>query len=200
MNRLISQVANELWVCEKQKVRRWEGDIQSYKDTQRARVLKGKYNIELQDDLFLPPSLSIAPPPYSLPLASLSLSPPCHLGYTTFPNVWRERSHASKSRRSLVVRTRIIRSVLPLVAEPLQKVIADIDGSTTDVAVIWADRNTSPGKLDVKDTDKARITSGSNRLQNASVGVRSMLVIVRARRDCPRGCEDLLLPMTSTVD
>ena len=39
--RLISQVANEIWVCEKQTARRWEGDIQSYKDKLRARVLKG---------------------------------------------------------------------------------------------------------------------------------------------------------------
>ena len=66
------------------------------------------------------------------------------------------------------------------------KFIADIDESTRDVAVIWADRNTSPGKLDVKDTDKARIASGSNRLQNASV-LRSMLVIVSgALRLCQR--------------
>ena len=40
--RLISEVANEIWVCEKQPVRRWEGDIPSYKNTLRARVLKGK--------------------------------------------------------------------------------------------------------------------------------------------------------------
>ena len=39
MNRLISQVANEFWVCEKQTVRRWEGDIQSYKDASNHNSL-----------------------------------------------------------------------------------------------------------------------------------------------------------------
>lgn len=38
--RLISQVAQEIWVCEKQTVTKWPGTIQSYKDHLRKRILK----------------------------------------------------------------------------------------------------------------------------------------------------------------
>lgn len=38
--RLISQVANEIWVCEKQTVTKWRGTIQSYKEHLRKRILK----------------------------------------------------------------------------------------------------------------------------------------------------------------
>ncbi|XP_071452050.1 ATP-binding cassette sub-family F member 2 [Hetaerina americana] len=36
--RLISQVAEEIWVCEKGTVTKWEGDILSYKDHLKARI------------------------------------------------------------------------------------------------------------------------------------------------------------------
>jgi len=35
--RLISQVAEEIWVCDNQAITKWEGDIISYKDSLRAR-------------------------------------------------------------------------------------------------------------------------------------------------------------------
>jgi ATP-binding cassette, subfamily F, member 2 len=38
--RLISQVAEEIWVCDKKKVTKWEGDILTYKDTLRAQIAK----------------------------------------------------------------------------------------------------------------------------------------------------------------
>jgi len=37
--RLISQVAEEIWVCENQKVTKWEGDILSYKETLKSQIL-----------------------------------------------------------------------------------------------------------------------------------------------------------------
>ncbi|XP_006814553.1 ATP-binding cassette sub-family F member 2-like [Saccoglossus kowalevskii] len=40
--RLIGQVAKEIWVCQKQKVTKWKGDILGYKDNLRAKVLKAK--------------------------------------------------------------------------------------------------------------------------------------------------------------
>ena len=36
--RLISQVAEEIWVCDKKKVTKWEGDILTYKDTLRKNI------------------------------------------------------------------------------------------------------------------------------------------------------------------
>ena len=36
--RLISQVAEEIWVCDKKKVTKWEGDILTYKDTLRRQI------------------------------------------------------------------------------------------------------------------------------------------------------------------
>merc|ERR1711872_1182986 len=38
--RLIDQVAQEIWICEKQKVSKWEGDILSYKDHLKGKVMK----------------------------------------------------------------------------------------------------------------------------------------------------------------
>jgi len=38
--RLIDQVADEIWICEKQTVTKWEGDIISYKDHLKAKVMK----------------------------------------------------------------------------------------------------------------------------------------------------------------
>ncbi|CAG0881227.1 unnamed protein product [Cyprideis torosa] len=38
--RLISQVAEEIWICEKQRVTKWEGDIQAYKEHLRKKVMK----------------------------------------------------------------------------------------------------------------------------------------------------------------
>merc|ERR1712128_229976 len=38
--RLIDQVAKEIWICEKQTVTKWEGDIISYKDHLKAKVMK----------------------------------------------------------------------------------------------------------------------------------------------------------------
>merc|ERR1719277_839313 len=38
--RLIDQVANDIWICENQKVTKWEGDILSYKDHLKAKVMK----------------------------------------------------------------------------------------------------------------------------------------------------------------
>lgn len=42
--RLISQVAKEIWVCEKQTVTKWPGTIQSYKDHLRKRIMKDLEN------------------------------------------------------------------------------------------------------------------------------------------------------------
>ncbi|XP_072029313.1 ATP-binding cassette sub-family F member 2-like [Amphiura filiformis] len=38
--RLINQVAEEIWVCEKQCVTKWTGDILSYKETLKKKILK----------------------------------------------------------------------------------------------------------------------------------------------------------------
>lgn len=38
--RLIDQVADQIWICEKQKVTKWEGDILSYKDHLKSKVMK----------------------------------------------------------------------------------------------------------------------------------------------------------------
>jgi len=38
--RLIDQVADTIWICEKQTVTKWEGDILSYKDHLKAKVMK----------------------------------------------------------------------------------------------------------------------------------------------------------------
>ncbi|XP_067123843.1 ATP-binding cassette sub-family F member 2 [Centruroides vittatus] len=38
--RLISQVAEEIWVCEKQTITKWSGDIHSYKAHLRKRIMK----------------------------------------------------------------------------------------------------------------------------------------------------------------
>lgn len=38
--RLIDQVAEEIWICEKQTVTKWEGDILSYKNHLKAKVMK----------------------------------------------------------------------------------------------------------------------------------------------------------------
>merc|ERR1712025_530525 len=38
--RLIDQVADTIWICEKQTVTKWEGDIISYKDHLKAKVMK----------------------------------------------------------------------------------------------------------------------------------------------------------------
>jgi len=40
--RLINQVAEEIWVCEKRKVTPWKGDIISYKEALRQKMLKEK--------------------------------------------------------------------------------------------------------------------------------------------------------------
>jgi len=37
--RLISQVADQIWVCENQKVTKWEGDILTYKDSLKQQIL-----------------------------------------------------------------------------------------------------------------------------------------------------------------
>merc|ERR1719175_179176 len=38
--RLIDQVAEQIWICEKQTVTKWEGDIVSYKDHLKSKVMK----------------------------------------------------------------------------------------------------------------------------------------------------------------
>lgn len=38
--RLIDQVADQIWICEKETVTKWEGDILSYKDHLKAKVMK----------------------------------------------------------------------------------------------------------------------------------------------------------------
>jgi ATP-binding cassette subfamily F protein 2 len=38
--RLIDQVAKDIWICEKQKVTKWEGDIIGYKNHLKAKVMK----------------------------------------------------------------------------------------------------------------------------------------------------------------
>ena len=37
---IIIQVAEEIWVCEKQTVTKWTGDISSYKETLKKLILK----------------------------------------------------------------------------------------------------------------------------------------------------------------
>jgi ATP-binding cassette subfamily F protein 2 len=37
--RLISQVAEEIWVCEKEKVTKWDGDIMGYKEHLKKKIL-----------------------------------------------------------------------------------------------------------------------------------------------------------------
>ena len=34
------KVADEIWICEKQTVTKWEGDILSYKDHLKGKVMK----------------------------------------------------------------------------------------------------------------------------------------------------------------
>ena len=34
------QVANDIWICENQKVTKWEGDILGYKNHLKAKVMK----------------------------------------------------------------------------------------------------------------------------------------------------------------
>ncbi len=36
----LPQVAEEIWVCEKQTVKKWEGDILTYKDHLKSKVMK----------------------------------------------------------------------------------------------------------------------------------------------------------------
>jgi len=43
--RLISQVANEIWVCDKKKVAPWKGDIISYKKHLKGQVTKKRMNV-----------------------------------------------------------------------------------------------------------------------------------------------------------
>ena len=38
--RLIDQVVDKIWICENEKVTEWEGDILSYKDHLKAKVMK----------------------------------------------------------------------------------------------------------------------------------------------------------------
>lgn len=38
--RLINQVAEEIWVCDKQAVTKWKGDILSYKETLKSKIMK----------------------------------------------------------------------------------------------------------------------------------------------------------------
>ena len=38
--RLINQVAKEIWICEHQKITRWEGDIIAYKHHLKKRIMK----------------------------------------------------------------------------------------------------------------------------------------------------------------
>jgi ATP-binding cassette subfamily F protein 2 len=40
--RLVSQVAEEVWVCDKQKIQKWDGDIFSYKEYLRSAIEKEK--------------------------------------------------------------------------------------------------------------------------------------------------------------
>ena len=38
--RLIDQVADQIWICEKETVTKWEGDILSYKNHLKSKVMK----------------------------------------------------------------------------------------------------------------------------------------------------------------
>merc|ERR1712149_160675 len=38
--RLINQVADKIWICEKETVTEWNGDIGAYKDHLKAKVMK----------------------------------------------------------------------------------------------------------------------------------------------------------------
>jgi ATP-binding cassette subfamily F protein 2 len=45
--RLVQQVTEEIWICDNQKITKWEGDIFSYKEMLRAKIAKNiKQNIE----------------------------------------------------------------------------------------------------------------------------------------------------------
>jgi len=43
--RLISQVAKEIWVCDNHTIKKWQGDIRSYKDS----LIKGMRQSKLLD-------------------------------------------------------------------------------------------------------------------------------------------------------
>lgn len=45
--RLVSQVAEEIWVCDKGKITKWEGDIFSYKEALRKQIEKDRKSREL---------------------------------------------------------------------------------------------------------------------------------------------------------
>ena len=38
--RLVQQVTEEIWVCDKQKITRWDGDIFSFKEHLRGKIEK----------------------------------------------------------------------------------------------------------------------------------------------------------------
>ena len=40
MNGPIFQVAKDIWICENQKVTKWDGDILAYKNHLKAKVMK----------------------------------------------------------------------------------------------------------------------------------------------------------------
>jgi len=44
--RLINQVAEEIWVCEKETVTKWEGGILNYKEHLKSKILKEKARSE----------------------------------------------------------------------------------------------------------------------------------------------------------
>lgn len=46
--RLINQVAKEIWVCENQKVTKWKGDILSYKEELKKKILKANAKVSLK--------------------------------------------------------------------------------------------------------------------------------------------------------
>jgi ATP-binding cassette subfamily F protein 2 len=51
--RLIDQVAEEIWICEKETVTKWDGDILSYKNHLKGKVMKASNKDAKSEHFFL---------------------------------------------------------------------------------------------------------------------------------------------------
>jgi len=49
--RLISQVAEEIWICNKQKITKWDGDIFSFKDSLITKLEKEKEKAAKKEEI-----------------------------------------------------------------------------------------------------------------------------------------------------
>jgi len=81
--RLINQVAKEIWICENQTVEPWKGDIQSYKQSLKRKVmkeekslLKGKTADHIDSSASTPePRKKKTPTPEAKPLITVDFTP-----------------------------------------------------------------------------------------------------------------------------